>query len=68
MDTAFTREAIYIRELGRLSDRDIARATGADVSTVEAWMRRTRAPTGVRAERLAELSAVVERLPTTRFR
>ncbi len=62
MDTAFTREAIYIRELGRLSDRDIARATGAGVSTVGAWMRRTRAPTGVRAERLAELSAVVERL------
>jgi transcriptional regulator with XRE-family HTH domain len=62
MDTAFAREASYIREVGHLSDRDIARATGAGVSTVGAWMRRTRMPTGERAERLAELSAVVERL------
>ena len=45
-----------------MSDRDIARATGAGVSTVGSWMRRTRVPTGERAERLAELSAVVERL------
>ena len=45
-----------------MSDRDIARATGAGVSTVGAWMRRTRVPTGGRAERLAELSAIVERL------
>lgn len=62
MDTTFAREASYIREVGHLSDRDIARATGAGVSTVGAWMRRTRTPTGQRAERLAELSAVVERL------
>lgn len=45
-----------------MSDRDIARATGAGVSTVGAWMRRTRGPTGERAERLVELSAMVERL------
>ena len=62
MDTAFAREALYAREVGRLSDRDIARATGAGVSTVGAWMRRTRSPTGERAERLAELSATLERL------
>lgn len=62
MDTAFMREALYVREVARLSDRDVARATGAGVSTVGAWMRRTRTPTGLRAERLAELSAVVERL------
>ena len=62
MGTAFAREASYLRDVGRLSDRDIARATGAGVSTVGAWMRRTREPSGVRAERLAELSAVVERL------
>ena len=62
MDTAFAREASYVRRVGHLSDRDIARATGAGVSTVGAWMRRTRGPTGERAERLAELSAVVERL------
>jgi hypothetical protein len=29
MDTAFAREASFVREVGRLSDRDIARATGA---------------------------------------
>lgn len=62
MDTAFAREASHIREVGHLSDRDIARVTGAGVSTVGAWVRRTRVPTGERAERLAELSAVVERL------
>jgi transcriptional regulator with XRE-family HTH domain len=62
MDTSFAREASYIREVGHLSDKDIARATGAGVSTVGAWMRCTRMPTGERAERLAELSAVVERL------
>ncbi|CAN5866961.1 hypothetical protein BH23ACT11_BH23ACT11_28990 [soil metagenome] len=62
MDTAFAQEASYIREVGHLSYRDIARATGAGVSTVGAWMRCTRVPTGDRAERLAELSAAVERL------
>jgi uncharacterized protein (DUF2384 family) len=62
MDTAFAREASYVREVGHLRNQDIARATGAGVSTVGAWMRRTRGPTGERAERLAELSAIVERL------
>lgn len=62
MTTAFAEEAIRIRETGHLSDRDIARATGAGVSTVGAWLRRTRSPRGERAERLAELSAIVERL------
>ena len=62
MGTAFAREASYLRDVGRLSDRDIARATGAGLSTVGSWMRRTREPSGVRAERLAELSTVVERL------
>ena len=51
-----------MRRTGRLGDRDIARAAGAGVSTVGAWMHRTRAPTGERAERLVELSAIVERL------
>lgn len=62
METAFVREAAYVRKVGHLSDRDIARATGAGVSTVGAWMRRARTPSGARAERLAELSATVERL------
>jgi transcriptional regulator with XRE-family HTH domain len=62
MTTAFAEEAARIRETGHLSDRDIARATGAGVSTVGAWIRGTRSPRGERAERLAELSAIVERL------
>jgi uncharacterized protein (DUF2384 family) len=36
--------------------------TGAGVSTVGAWIRGTRSPRGERAERIAELSAIVERL------
>jgi hypothetical protein len=60
--TALADEAVRIRDTGHLSDRDIARATGAGVSTVGAWMRRTRSPRGECAERVAELSAIVERL------
>lgn len=62
MTMAFAEEVAYVRRVAHLSDQDIARVTGAGVSTVGAWMRRTRRPTGLRAERLAELSAVVERL------
>ena len=51
-----------MRRVGHLSDRDIARATGAGTSTVGAWLRGTREPSGRRAERLVELSAMVERL------
>jgi uncharacterized protein (DUF2384 family) len=58
----FVREAAFVAEVGRLSDRDIARATGAAASTVRAWLARSRTPTGERAERLVELSALVERL------
>jgi hypothetical protein len=50
------------QDTGHLSDRDIARATGAGVGTVGAWLRRTRSPRGERAERLADLSSIVERL------
>jgi transcriptional regulator with XRE-family HTH domain len=57
----FLREASFVNEAG-LSDRDIARATGAASSTVRAWLARTRTPTGDRAERLVELSALIERL------
>ena len=51
-----------MNEVGNLTDTDIARATGAAASTVRAWLAGTRAPTGDRAERLLELSALVERL------
>ncbi len=62
MATAFAGEAAYIRELGHLEVPDIARATGANETTVRAWLRETRSPSGARAERLAELSSIVERL------
>lgn len=59
---AFATEVAYVRDLAGLSDEDIARATGVGISTVGTWIRRTRSPTGTRAERVAELSTVVERL------
>lgn len=62
MSMAFAEETERLRELGHLSDRDIARATGAAPSTVRSWFNSTRRPTGVRAERIAELSVLVERL------
>ena len=64
MSLAYADEAIRIRRLAPLTERDIARATGAGVSTVSAWLHRTRAPTGRRAERLVELSAIIDRLAT----
>ena len=62
MATAFASEAAHIQKTGHLSTSDIARATGADETTVRAWIREDRSPSGRRAERLAELSALVERL------
>lgn len=56
------REAARVRDAAGLSDADVARATGAAQSTARAWLNGTRAPTGERAERLIELSALVERL------
>lgn len=59
---ALLREAAHLREIAQLSDADIARATGVARSTARAWLAGTRSPTGMRAERLIELSALVERL------
>jgi hypothetical protein len=62
MATAFAKEARRAHERGHLSDQLIARATGAARSTVRAWLALRNEPTGRRAERVAELSAIVERL------
>jgi uncharacterized protein (DUF2384 family) len=62
MTTAFAEEALRIHEAGRLSDRQIARATGAAPSTVRTWLSRRSVPTGERAERVAELAELVSRL------
>lgn len=62
MATAFAGEAAHIQEIGHLTVPDIARATGANETTVRAWLRDERSPSGTYAERLAELSSIVERL------
>jgi uncharacterized protein (DUF2384 family) len=61
MATAFAGEAAHIKDIGHLTAADIARATGADETTARAWLRAARSPSGARAERLAELSSIVER-------
>jgi uncharacterized protein (DUF2384 family) len=58
----FAREARRVHDIARLTETNIARATGAAPSTARAWLAGTRNPTGERAERLIELSALVERL------
>jgi hypothetical protein len=62
MKSPLLREVAFVNEVGGLGDRDIARATGAAASTVRAWLAGTRAPSGERAERVIELSALIERL------
>lgn len=62
MTTAFAEEAVRIHQDAHLTDRQIARATGAAPSTVRSWLSGRSAPTGERAERVAEFSALVSRL------
>ncbi len=62
MATAFAKEAVRIHRKGHLSDQLIARATGAAPSTVRGWLVLRSEPTGSRAERVSELSAIVDRL------
>ncbi len=60
--TAFADEAQRVRTIGHLSDEMIASATGAAASTVRDWLSGRSAPTGTRAQRLAELASLVDRL------
>lgn len=62
MATVFAEEAVRIHELAHLTDAQIGRAVGAAPSTVRDWLARRTSPTGRRAERLAELSEIVDRL------
>lgn len=62
MATAFADEVVRIHEVAHLSDRQIARAVGAAPSTVRDWFARRTSPTGKRAERVAELAEIVDRL------
>ena len=59
--TAFADEVKRVRELG-VATSDIAVATGSQPSTVNAWARATRQPSGMKRERLLELVALVDRL------
>jgi len=60
--TAFAEEAVRIREVAHLSDVQIASAVGAAPSTVRDWFARRSSPSGKRAERVAELAEIVDRL------
>jgi transcriptional regulator with XRE-family HTH domain len=62
MSVAFADEASRIRQVGHLSDAQIGRAVGAAPSTVRDWFARRSSPSGSRAERVAELAEIVDRL------
>jgi uncharacterized protein (DUF2384 family) len=60
--SVLTLEAQRMRDVAHLSDALIAKATGARPSTVRDWFADRSSPTGKRAERLIELSEMVDRL------
>ena len=60
--TSLALEARRVHDDARLSDSVIAAATGAKPSTVRDWLTGRSSPTGSRAERLVELSAMTDRL------
>jgi len=61
MSIAIAEEIGRVRDSG-LPTADIARATGADATSVTAWKRGTRQPTGIRRERVVELAEIIRRL------
>ncbi|MGH3049478.1 MAG: hypothetical protein ACRDLK_04910 [Gaiellaceae bacterium] len=62
MAVAFAEEVSRIHEVAQLSDAQIGKAVGAAPSTVRDWLARRSSPTGSRAERVAELAEIVDRL------
>jgi uncharacterized protein (DUF2384 family) len=60
--SVLTLEAQRMRDIAHLSDALIAKATGAQPSTVRDWFAGRSSPTGKRAERLIELSEMTDRL------
>ncbi len=62
MATAFAQEAVRIHQVAHLSDAQIGRAVGAAPSTVRGWLALRSSPSGNRAERVAELAEIVDRL------
>lgn len=59
---AIAEEAAFLHAEARLSVEDIAAATGAAPSTARAWVALKQTPSGARAERIAELSSISQRL------
>ena len=55
-------EARRVRDAAGLTDSVIAAATGAKPSTMRDWLNGRSSPTGSRAARLIELSAMTDRL------
>ena len=62
MATAFAEEAARIHRVAHLSDAQIGAAVGAAPSTVRDWLAGRSSPSGRRAERVAELAEIVDRL------
>jgi uncharacterized protein (DUF2384 family) len=62
MATALVREAMKIRDDAGLNDGLIAAGTGASPRTVRDWLNARSQPTGERAQRLIELSELIDRL------
>ncbi len=62
MATAYAHEAIRARDVGHLNDVLLARATGAARSTARAWLAGRTSPRGRFADRVVELSEIVDRL------
>jgi len=60
--SALASEAQRVHSSARLSDRQIATATGAKPSTVRDWLSGRSAPSGARADRLVELAEMTDRL------
>jgi transcriptional regulator with XRE-family HTH domain len=60
--TALALEARRVHDAAGLTDSVIAAATGAKPSTVRDWLNGRSSPTGSRAARLIELSAMTDRL------
>lgn len=59
---SLAHEIARVSDLGHLTAAHLAAATGGDESSARRWLRGLRAPTGERALRAVELTALVERL------
>lgn len=59
---SLSEEIARVSQLGNLTARHLAEATGGDPSSARRWLQGTRTPSGEHATRALELTALVERL------